>query len=83
MKYWLGMFQDKYVATNTIPHDNFFWNDNPNSRYRKFVARTKEISDGVELVAYIDNSQIQRTLLRKGEEGGGGDHQGVGERSGH
>lgn len=72
MKYWLGMFQANYVSTNTIPNDNFFWSDDPDSRYRKFVARTKEISEGVELVAYIDHSQIQRMLLRKGEEGRGG-----------
>ena len=68
MKYWLGMFQTNFVSTNTIPHDNFFWNDDPDSRYRKFVTRTKEISESVELVAYIDHSQIQRMLLRKGEE---------------
>ena len=72
MKYWLGMFQANYVSTNTIPNDNFFWCDDPDSRYRKFVARTKEISEGVELVAYIDHSQIQRMLLCKGEEGRGG-----------
>ena len=72
MKYWLGMFQANYVSTNTIPNDNFFWSDDPDSRYRKFVTRTKEISESVELVAYIDQSQIQRMLLRKGEEGRGG-----------
>ena len=72
MKYWLGMFQANYVSTNTIPHDNFFWNEDPDSRYRKFVTRTKEISESVELVAYIDQSQIQRMLLCKGEEGRGG-----------
>lgn len=72
MKYWLGMFQANYVSNNTIPQDNFFWSDDPDSRYRKFVTRTKEISESVELVAYVDHSQIQRMLLRKGEEGRGG-----------
>ncbi len=71
MKYWLGQFQDKYVETGRIPDDNFFWDDDPTSRYRTFLSRTKELSEEVEFVAYIDNGRIQRMLMERG--GGGGE----------
>ena len=72
MKYWLGQFQIRYVKTGKIPDDNFFWNDDPSSRYRKFLSRTKELSEKVEFVAYIDHGRIQRMLMERGAGGGGG-----------
>lgn len=66
MKYWLGMFKVKYVDTDRIPDDNFFWNDDPNSRYRKFLKRTKELSESVEQVAFIEHGRIQRMMLDRG-----------------
>jgi len=69
MKYWLGKFQNRYVETGDIPDDNFFWDDNPNSRYRKFLQRTKEISERVEHVAFIDHAQIQRMVLERDSGG--------------
>jgi hypothetical protein len=71
MKYWLGQFQIRYVKTGKIPDDNFFWNDDPSSRYRKFLSRTKELSEKVEFVAYIDHGRIQRMLMERGAGGGG------------
>ena len=71
MKYWLGQFQIRYVETNRIPDDNFFWDDDPSSRYRTFLSRTKELSEKVEFVAYIDHGRIQRMLMERG--GGGGE----------
>jgi hypothetical protein len=73
MKYWLGQFQIRYVKTGKIPDDNFFWNDDPGSRYRKFLSRTKELSEKVEFVAYIDHGRIQRMLMERGAGGGGGE----------
>ncbi|KAL3809458.1 hypothetical protein ACHAXA_001286 [Cyclostephanos tholiformis] len=70
MKYWLGQFQMRYVETNKIPDDNFFWNDDPCSRYRMFLSRTKELSEKVEFVAYIDHGRIQRMLMERGVGGG-------------
>ncbi|KAL3784426.1 hypothetical protein ACHAW5_006532 [Stephanodiscus triporus] len=43
MKYWLGQFQMEYVRTDKIPDDNFFWDDDPGSRYRRFLSRTKDL----------------------------------------
>jgi hypothetical protein len=71
MKYWLGQFQTRYVKTVRIPDDDFFWNDDPGSRYRKFLSRTKELSEGVEFVAYVDHGRIQRMLLEGGAGRGG------------
>lgn len=66
MKYWLGKFKVKYVDTDRIPDDNFFWSDDPNSRYRKFLKRTKELSESVEQVAFIEHGRIQRMVLDRG-----------------
>jgi hypothetical protein len=66
MKYWLGKFKMNYVDTDTIPDDNFFWDDDPNSRYRKFLKRTKELSESVEQVAFVEHARIQRMVLDKG-----------------
>lgn len=65
MKYYLGKFQSEYVTTGRVPDDNFFWNDDADSRYRRFLRRTKELSDGVEVVAFIDHGQIQRMVLER------------------
>jgi hypothetical protein len=69
MKYWLGQFKKAFVNTNEIPTDNFFWDDDENSRYRKFLQRTKELSESVEQVATVDHGRIQRMV----KERGGGD----------
>ena len=66
MKYWLGKFKLQYVDTDRIPDDDFFWNDDPNSRYRKFLNRTKELSESVEQVAFIEHGRIQRMVLDRG-----------------
>lgn len=69
MKYFLGKFQTQFVETNKIPVDNFFWNDDPSSRYRKFLERTKRLSEGVEQVQFIENQRIQRMVLEHGVGG--------------
>ena len=69
MKYYLGEFQRHYVNTGTVPPDNFFYDEDRNSRYYKFLQRTKEISESVEQVAFIDHGQIQRMVLERGVGG--------------
>jgi len=66
MKYWLGKFQSEFVDTGLIPPDNFFYNDDPDSRYQQFLQRTKELSESVEQVAFIDHGRIQRIVLERG-----------------
>lgn len=66
MKYWLGKFKAEYVDTGIIPHDNFFYDDDPDSRYQKFLRRTIQLSESVEQVAYIDHGRIQRMVLDRG-----------------
>jgi len=69
MKYYLGEFQMRYVKTGKIPNDNFFWDDDPSSRYRKFLQRTKDLSNGVEQIAFIDHGRIQRAVIERGVKG--------------
>lgn len=69
MKYWLGKFQVEYVDTGIVPPDDFFYDHDPNSRYHKFLQRTKEISESVEQVAFIDHGRIQRMVLERGHKG--------------
>eukprot|EP00571_Detonula_confervacea_P001217 CAMPEP_0172316180 /NCGR_PEP_ID=MMETSP1058-20130122/27498_1 /TAXON_ID=83371 /ORGANISM="Detonula confervacea, Strain CCMP 353" /LENGTH=534 /DNA_ID=CAMNT_0013030437 /DNA_START=134 /DNA_END=1735 /DNA_ORIENTATION=+ len=69
MKYYLGKFQMEYVKTGKVPHDNFFWDDDPKSRYRKFLQRTKDLSERVEQVAFIDHGRIQRAVFGGGVKG--------------
>lgn len=66
MKYFIGRFQVEYVKTGIIPEENFFWNDDPNSRYRKFLQRTLELSQSVEQVAFIEHAGIQRMVMERG-----------------
>ncbi|MFN9898572.1 MAG: hypothetical protein ACK55Z_07225, partial [bacterium] len=68
MKYFLGKFKKEFVDTGRIPEDNFFW-DSGGERYHKFLHRTKELSESVEFVAYIDNGKIQRVVFEKGVKG--------------
>ena len=68
MKYWLGRFQSEYVNTGIIPDDNFFWSGDKDSRYGKFLQSTKELSESVEQVAYIDHARIQRMMLESKDE---------------
>ena len=72
MKVWLGKFKTMYVDTGVIPPDNFFWeNDNPKEqrRYHQFLQRTKELSESVEHVVYIDHGKIQRAVMERGVGG--------------
>ena len=69
MKYYLGKFQQHFVETNKIPYDNFFWNDDSDSRYRKFLESTKQLSEAVEQVAFIEHQRIQRMVLERGVGG--------------
>lgn len=71
MKYYLGKFQSQYVNTGIIPPDNFFYDHDSVStedkqRYHNFLVRTKELSESVEQVAYIDHGRIQRMVLERG-----------------
>jgi hypothetical protein len=68
MKYFLGKFKKEFVDTGIIPEDNFFW-DSGGERYHKFLQRTKELSESVEFVAYIDNGKIQRVVFENGVKG--------------
>ena len=72
MKYWLGIFKSKYVNTSLIPPDNFFWNCNGEDdkvRYRKFLQRTKDLSESVEKVAFVEHGRIQRAMSENGAGG--------------
>jgi hypothetical protein len=66
MKYWLGKFKAEYVDAGAIPPDNFFYDDDPDSRYHKFLHRTKELSESVEQVAFVDHARIQRMVMDRG-----------------
>jgi len=65
MKYYLGRFQSEFVNTGRVPTDNFFYDSDPNSRYHKFLQRTRELSESVEQVAFIDHSGVQRMVLER------------------
>ena len=70
MIFWLERFVDEYVQKDEPPQPNFFWFDDDkhiSKRYQKFVNRTKEISDEVELVKAIPHGSIQRALGYEGE----------------
>ena len=64
MIYWLQKFQTNYVNMNIPPPRNFFYNDTSSreeqSRYRRFVNRTLELRNQVQVVAFIPNDEIQR-----------------------
>ena len=68
MQYFLGKFKKEYVDTGIIPEDNFFW-DSGGERYHKFMQRTKELSESVEFVAFVDNGKIQRVVFENGVKG--------------
>ena len=68
MQYFLGRFKTEFVDTGIIPQDNFFW-ESGGERYHKFLQRTKEISESVEFVAFIDHQKIQRVVFENGVKG--------------
>lgn len=68
MQYFLGRFKKEYVDEGIIPEDNFFW-ESGGERYHKFLERTKELSESVEFVAFIDHKQIQRVVYENGVKG--------------
>ena len=66
MLYWLGEFKKRFVDTGSMPQEDFFWSDDPSSRYRKFLAHARRLSDSVTELATIDNASIQRQLSENG-----------------
>eukprot|EP00957_Ditylum_brightwellii_P021620 1630383-Ditylum_brightwellii.AAC.1 len=68
MLYWLRRFMTNFVHEGTPPPANFFWDNDDDSihgggeRYRRFVTRTKEIGEAVELVDYVSHSGVQRVM---------------------
>lgn len=67
MIYWLQRFMAKYVDEESPPPPNFFWDgDDESDRYRRFIQRTKELSEQVELVEDVKNGDIQRVLGARG-----------------
>mmetsp|Transcript_12225 Transcript_12225/g.22194 ORF Transcript_12225/g.22194 Transcript_12225/m.22194 type:complete len:603 (-) Transcript_12225:1461-3269(-) len=65
MMHWLRRFQTDYVIPDQAPPVNFFWqseDQNDSERYKKFVLRTKELGESVQLVDYIKNGDIQRVV---------------------
>lgn len=66
MLFWLGEFKSRFVDDGCMPKENFFWSDDPSSRYRKFLDQTKRLSESVTEVATIENTDIQRQLSEKG-----------------
>lgn len=67
MIYWLYRFMVEYVEEESPPPPNFFWDgDEESNRYRKFIRRTKRISEEVEVVAHVKNNDIQRVLGANG-----------------
>jgi hypothetical protein len=68
MKYWLGKFKKEFVDEGIIPEDNFFW-DSGGERYQKFLRRTKELSESVEFVAFIEHGNVQRVVFEHGVKG--------------
>ncbi len=67
MIHWLQRFMTDYVDEQIAPPPNFFWDcDEESERYRKFIERTKELSEQVELVEHVKNGEIQRVLGAKG-----------------
>mmetsp|Transcript_17904 Transcript_17904/g.30309 ORF Transcript_17904/g.30309 Transcript_17904/m.30309 type:complete len:638 (-) Transcript_17904:3244-5157(-) len=68
MQYFLGRFKKEYVDTGIIPEDNFFW-ESGGERYHKFLERTKELSESVEFVAFIDHQKIQRVVFEHSVKG--------------
>ena len=51
------------MKTGKVPEDNFFWDNDPNSRYHKFLQMTKELSESVEQVAFVNHGRIQRMMM--------------------
>jgi hypothetical protein len=65
MVFFLQRFQTNYVGQSTPPPRNFFWTDRDGdqeatARYRRFVNRTLEIRNQIEVIAHIPHEKIQR-----------------------
>lgn len=65
MKHFLGEFQERYVNAGVIPPDDFFYNEGDSERYHRFLQKTKDLSESVEQVAYIEHGRIQRSVMHK------------------
>jgi hypothetical protein len=67
MNHWLQRFMVEYVDKEIPPPPNFFWNcDEESERYKKFIQRTKTLSEQVELVEHVKHNDIQRVLGKDG-----------------
>lgn len=66
MIYWLQRFVSDYVEKQIEPPPNFFWEGKEAERYQRFVQRTKDLSEQVDVVAEIENGKIQRVLGERG-----------------
>ena len=63
MMYWLNRFQQDYVEKEIEPPVDFFWKDNDESdRYQRFVARTRELSNNVQVLDIVKHHEIQRVV---------------------
>ena len=66
MMHFLERFQSEFVAANKPPPQNFFWadqgdaNKNESVRYRRFVNRTLDIRNKIEVITHIPHEKIQR-----------------------
>jgi hypothetical protein len=65
MIFFLQRFQTEYVEKTIPPPRNFFWVDRDGAadvtaRYRRFVNRTLEIRNTVEVITHIPHEKIQR-----------------------
>ena len=65
MKYFLGEFQKRFVDAGVIPPDDFFFTGEDSERYKIFLQMTKDLSESVDQVAYIDHGRIQRMVMNK------------------
>ena len=65
MKYFLGEFQKRFVDAGVIPPDDFFFTGKDSERYKIFLQMTKDLSESVDQVAYIDHGRIQRMVMNK------------------
>ncbi|GKZ00689.1 hypothetical protein MPSEU_001021000 [Mayamaea pseudoterrestris] len=66
MIHFLERFQTEFVDKDEAPPQNFFWDDQDkldkreNSRYRRFVNKTLEIRNSIQVIAHIPHHKVQR-----------------------
>jgi hypothetical protein len=65
MLHFLQRFQSEFVDKEKPPARNFFWTDqdtnkNEIARYRRFVNKTLEIRNKIDIIAHIPHDKVQR-----------------------